>query len=126
MRRSIGVVWVALLLTMAGVALAGTEKGYFGLTVDVRGSGSVLTPTLEAITIKQVVAGSPAAIAGIVVGDQILEVDGHAVQGSRPDDIVRLMQKQAGQSLTLELRRESGDVYSVTLVAVTRAEIEKL
>jgi C-terminal processing protease CtpA/Prc len=115
-----------LLLTMAAVASAQAEKGYFGLTVDARGTGSGVNPTLAAITVMQVVARSPAATAGIVVGDQILEVEGHAVPGSRPDDIVRLMQKQAGQSLTLKLRRESGAVYSVTLVAVTRAEIEKL
>lgn len=126
MQTSTRAIWFVALLAMAAVAVATTEKGYFGLTVDVRGTRLTLNPTLETATVKQVVAGSPAARAGIVAGDEILEVEGHVVAGSMSDEIVPLMVKQAGQSLTLKLRRVSGAVYSVTLVAVTRAEIERL
>ena len=126
MRTSTRAVWVVALLAMTAVAVATPEKGDLGLTVDVRGTRLSLNPTIETVTVKEVVAGSPAALAGIVAGDEILEVEGHVVAGSLSEEILPLMQKQAGQSLTLKLRHVSGAVYSVTLVAVTRAQIEQL
>ena len=125
MRRSMSAVCLMLFLAIASVAVANAEQGYFGLTVNVDGTGFFLNPTIKTATIKQVAAGSPAATAGIVAGDEILEVEGHAVPGSKADAIAPLMVKGVGQPLTLKRRRSSGAVYSVTLVAIARAQIER-
>jgi C-terminal processing protease CtpA/Prc len=90
-----------LFLAIASVAVANADEGYFGLTVNVDGT------------------------AGIVAGDEILEVEGHVFPGSKADAIAPLMEKAVGQPLTLKLRRSSGVVYSVALVAIARSQIEK-
>ena len=46
-------------------------------------------------------------------------------RGSKADAIAPLMEKGVGQPLTLKLRRSSGAVYSVTLVAIARAQFER-
>ena len=125
MRRSMNAVWLMLLLAIATATVAKAQEGYFGLTVDVDGTGFFLNPTITTATIKKVAAGSPAATAGIVAGDEILEVEGHAVPGAKADSIAPLMEKGVGQSLTLKLRRSSGAAYSVTLVAIARPQIER-
>ena len=99
MRRTMSAVWRMLLVAIATVAVAKSEQGHFGLTVNVGGT------------------------AGIVAADKFLEVEGHAVPGSRADAIAPLMEKGVGQSLTPKLRRSSGAVYSVTLVAIARTQI---
>ena len=125
MRRSMNAVWLMLFVALATLAVAKAEQGYFGLTVKVDGTGFFLNPTIKTATIKQVAAGSPAATAGIVAGDEILEVEGHVVPGSKADAIAPLTEKGVGQSLMLKLRRSSGAVYSVTLAAIARSQIEK-
>ena len=117
-----------LLLAIAAMAVAKAEQGYVGLTVDVDGTGFLLNPTITTATVKQVVAGSPAGTADIEAGDEILEVEGRAVPGSRADAVAPLMENGVGQSLTLKLRRSNGAVYAVyavTLVATARAQIER-
>jgi len=45
--------------------------------------------------------GSPAARAGVLVGDVILEFDGRAVES--PEDLLELLVGRAGQTVTLRI-----------------------
>lgn len=98
---------------------ADAAKGFFGFVLSVDASG-VLHPTINSITVKAIVPNSPAAHSGIKIGDQIFEVAGHAVAGSKASTLQPLMQKQVGQPLDLRLKHPDGTKYDVTLVAVAK------
>jgi S1-C subfamily serine protease len=74
--------------------------------------------SVEAL-VGEVVAGSPAAVAGIAQGDAVLSVDGTALTagGSLAGEIGK---KKPGDKVTLEVRRSSGSVdkVEVTLAAL--------
>ena len=60
--------------------------------------------TDEALLIVAVTAGSPAAAAGVMIGDVLLEFDGHPV--SAPDDLLELLVgDRVGRPVTLRLLR---------------------
>ncbi len=112
--------WV---LAMPRTALAQDDPkpGSFGFSIDVDGEGFFLNPTLKSVTIKSVVPGRPAFDAGIKAGDQVLQVEGKPVAGAKARDLEPHMKKNVGEKLNLRLRRPSGEVYSVTLVAAPKA-----
>lgn len=96
------------------------KPGTLGFAVDIEGEGSFFNPTLKTVTIKSVVPGGPAATAGIKPGDQIVEVEGRQVTGSKAGELQPLMRKNAGEALALRLRKPSGEVYAVALVAAPK------
>lgn len=60
------------------------------------------------VRVRRVVRRSPAARAGLLAGDLIHRIDGHAV--SRPEDVVRLVgARAAGERVSVALRRGSSD-----------------
>jgi C-terminal processing protease CtpA/Prc len=99
------------------VAVAEESRGIFGLTVKVDSDG-IFNPTLKSVLIQSVQSGMPAALAGIVAGDSILEVEGNKVAGAKASTMADRMNKKPGEQVTLKLRRASGEAYEVTLVAV--------
>ena len=96
------------------------KPGTLGFAIDVDGEGFFLNPTLKTVTIKSVVPGRPAATAGIMPGDQIVEVEGRQVTGTKARELQPLMKKNAGETLALRLRKPSGEVYAVSLVAAPK------
>ena len=96
------------------------QAGVFGFGVSIDGEGFFLNPTLKTVTIKNLPPGLPAALAGIAAGDQLVEVEGRAVAGEKAKELEPLLKKDAGQTLTLRLKRQSGEFYSVTMVAVRK------
>ena len=70
--------------------------------------------------IVAVEADGPAEAAGILVGDALLAVDGHATQSA--EQLVRLLNRAgtAGQQRTLEALR-GGQRITITLTPVMRA-----
>lgn len=122
MLRRIVFLTVAALLSypIAREAQAEPAPGTFGFAIDVDGEGFFLNPTLKTVTIKSVVPGRPAATAGIKPGDQIVEVEGRQVSGAKARDLQPLMKKNVGETLALRLRKPSGDLYVVSLMAVPR------
>ena len=99
---------------------AGTDKGWFGLVVNVDGSGFSFNPVLRSVTISKVIAGSPAATQGLASGDQVTEVEGLVVAGRRAKEVELVMQKSVGETLHLRLKRPNGEVYSAVLVAAAK------
>ena len=110
---------LALMLSLSPAVWAG-EKGYFGFALNISSEGMFWNPTLLSVKIATVSPKSPAAEAGIVTGDEILEVAGKPVPGAKGNELKAHVQKDIGQSLELKLRRANGDVANVTLVAAAK------
>jgi carboxyl-terminal processing protease len=120
-RRTLLSALIAVVASLPAMpAQADTRPGSFGFSVDVEGEGFFLDPTLKAVTIKSVVPGRPAAEAGIKPGDQVVEVEGRPVVGAKARDLQPLLKKNAGETLSLRLRRPGGVVYLVSLVAAPK------
>lgn len=107
------------LLGLAPVAGADEPKGTFGFAAAVDVDG-VFSPSLKSASVASVQAGLPAALAGVVAGDEIVEVEGEKVAGAKASAMADRMRKRPGEKVTLKLRRAAGDVVVVTLVAVAR------
>ena len=90
------------------------------MAVEVDGEGFFLNPTLKTVTVKSVVPGRPASVAGIKPGDQIIEVDGKLVAGAKARDLEPLMKKNVGEKLSLRVQRTSGEILAVTMVAAAK------
>ena len=72
----------------------------------------------EALLVTGVTSGSPAAAAGMLVGDVIFEFDGHPVES--PEDLLDLlMGDRVGRQLTLRARR-GGAVVDLTVTVGER------
>ncbi len=111
----------AMLLALTlSPARADDAKGFFGLEVAVDGEGFFLNPTLRTITIQKVVPKSPAAQAGIAAGDQIIEVEGRTVAGTKGRALEPLMRKKVGEALHLLLKRPNGGSFKATLIAIAK------
>ena len=106
-------------LVLSGGAMAG-ERGYFGFAPEVSAGGFFLNPTVKRIAIHSVAPESPAARGGIHAGDEVVDVEGVAVVGSKALKLRSLAEREVGQTLHLRLRRPDGAVYAVALVAVKR------
>lgn len=106
---------------LACVAFQGwtAERGYFGFSPRVATSGFFLDPTVERISIAEVVPGSPAQRAGLRAGDEVLEVEGKAVAGMKARRVRELASRGVGESLHLVLRRD-GERLELTMTAVAR------
>ncbi len=72
------------------------------------------SPGAEAVTIADVVADSPAAEAGLEVGDEITAIGAQAVLGLSADDIQELLEGEPGDKLYLTVRRQ-GDTFERVL-----------
>jgi S1-C subfamily serine protease len=73
----------------------------------------------RAIRISEVMAGGPAAQAGLLAGDIVLSVDGVAIEGA--DDLIRLLNaERIGRATTVTILR-GGAVDKKTVVPVERA-----
>ena len=110
---------LALLFSLSSAVWAG-EKGYFGFALSINAEGMFWNPTLRAVKIATVAPQSPAAEAGMVTGDEILEVAGKPVPGAKGNDLKAHVEKDIGQALHLKLRRANGEVAAVTLVAAAK------
>ncbi len=111
---------VMLLVLTLSPAQGEEARGYFGLGVSIDGEGFFLNPTLRSVTIQKVAPKSPAASAGIVPGDQIVEVEGRAIAGTKARELEPLMRKKVGQTLHLLLKHPSGGSFKANLIAVAK------
>jgi len=95
-------------MTALPVLAANSEKNFGGVGID-----GVASPDGQ-IAVRQLVAGGPAHVAGIRVGDVITQIDGKPTRGS---DFRQMVQKRlrgtAGTSVVLKVRR-SGEEKELT------------
>jgi C-terminal processing protease CtpA/Prc len=103
-------------LTALSALAANSEKNFGGVGID-----GVAEPDGQ-ITVRQLVAGGPAHVAGIRVGDVITHIDGKPTRGS---DFRQMVDKRlrgiAGTSVVLKVRRE-GEEKALTF-AVQRKQL---
>lgn len=79
------------------------------------GVGIQITVTEDEIVVVSPIDGSPAKEAGIQSGDAIIRIDGKVYTGSDLDDAVDYMRGEAGQPVTLTIRRD-GEELDFTII----------
>lgn len=93
-----------------------------GINIKVEGDRAFWNPTLKSVKVAKVVAGSPAEKAEVAVGDSIVEIEGRQVVGAKANDLRPQMQFAVGQQVKLMVKKPSGEVRAVVVVAGTRRE----
>lgn len=83
------------------------------------GVGIMLSQDGERTLVKMPLAGGPAAKAGVIAGEEILEVDGTAVTGMRLSDLVRLIRGKIGTKVTLTLKSDDQELREVEITRAT-------
>ncbi len=110
----------ALLALPAG-ARAGKPEGYLGLALSVRTESWLSTnPTLVALTVAKVEPGSPAALAGVTAGEQVMRVEDIEVAGAKANTLRPLMNRKVGESTTLVFKRADGGLYTTRITSVAK------
>lgn len=115
---------LAVTLGAAVAAWAG-DRGFFGFALRTEFDGSFWNPVLAVASVAEVAPGSATARGGVAVGDLLLELEGISVPGAKDESLKQLkamLEKDAhvGDRLRMQLRRASGEIYSVVLVAEPR------
>ena len=119
-KKSLGNAVLAIgLLTNAAAAHAG-DKGYFGFAMSVDADSFSFNPTLKSVTVDKVAPGSPAESAGLVKGDQFVEVEGRVVAGSKANDLKPHLSKNVGETINLKVRKASGEIVQISLTAARK------
>ena len=115
--------WPALLALALALALtcalpaAAAERGWFGIGVNIDAEGDAASRVVRTVTIQSVAPQSPAARAGLAVGDVILEADNLPLAGLKMSELREAMAKAVGETLHLKVRR-ADTVRVVALTAV--------
>lgn len=109
-----------LAVTISARADAAEEKGYFGFKLAVETSGFVLNPTVKFVKVKSVAQNSPAAAQHLSIGDEIVEAEGRPVPGGKALELRPILQKRAGETVHLRLKRANGETYSAAITAIKR------
>ena len=112
--------FTALLVTCS-LCYAG-EKGYLGITFSVEGTGTFLNPVLKTIRIDKVTPNSPAARSGIETGDLLVEIEGHTVDGAKANELKPYMDREIGQTVHLVVKKASGELKGLSIVAGPKPE----
>jgi C-terminal processing protease CtpA/Prc len=115
-RRSFLIVFGAAAILLLPLALHAAEKGWFGFALNIDSEG-ILSPTLRSIKIEKIFPASPAAKAGLSVGDSIVEIQGITVEGAKANALKVAMQKSVGETLRFKFKRGTGAPQDVSLVA---------
>ncbi|UXA55377.1 PDZ domain-containing protein [Xanthomonas prunicola] len=82
--------------------------------------GFSFNPTLTSVTIDSVKPASPAATAGLQVGDAIVSAQGITVAGSKADVLKQAVNRKVGQTLRFVIVRGAAKPREVKLVAARR------
>jgi C-terminal processing protease CtpA/Prc len=126
MKTPIKNICVSLVITLGLLTLVpashASEKGYLGLAIAVDGEGFFLNPTLKTVTVQKVTPNSPAARAGIEVGDQIMEIEGKKVIGAKANDLKPYMEREAGAQLRMVIKKASGELSQLSVVLAQRPQ----
>ena len=113
--RSLSKVALAALLLFIGMPLCHAgEGGRLGFSINVE-ADSIFNPVVTKIVVTGVKPGLLAATAGIVDGDEIIQIEGHPVVGSHAKELQPLMKFGAGETRTLRLKHAGGKEYEAKL-----------
>ncbi len=107
-------------MTLWALRASASEQGFLGISVYIDGDQFIPNQKVKSVVINRLVAHSPAHKAGLQLGDELLEVDGTKIPGSRMSEIRPLLDKRAGQTITLVVKRKTGHTQSYSVVLATR------
>ncbi len=112
--------YLSSLFALCSVANAvAAASGWFGLKLNVDADG-FFNPIVRSITIEMVDPGSPAAKAGLAVGDAVVEVQGVKVVGAKASELKPVLQMSVGQTLRLKIAHGSAPPKEVVLTAAPK------
>jgi S1-C subfamily serine protease len=123
--RGLGVVIPAAIAWKTAATLVehgSVKRGYLGIAAQAVRLPDDQRPAPDrstALLAIGITAGSPAAAAGVLVGDVILEFDGRAVEA--PEDLLDLLVGRAGQTVTLRVAR-GGSRQDVAVLVGERSD----
>jgi carboxyl-terminal processing protease len=80
------------------------------------GIGIIIAPMNGTIFITSVVDGSPAAKAGIRVGDTIVAIKGVSIRNKAYEEVKELLKGPSGTKLTLEVVHPGAQVFTATIL----------
>ncbi len=119
--RGLGVVIPAAIAWTTAAHLlehGGLKRGYLGVAgqaVRLTAAQQALTGTAEGLLVAAVTEGGPAAAAGMLVGDVLLEFDGHAVES--PEALLDVLtDTTVGRQVSARVVRGGGVVDVMLLV----------
>lgn len=116
LKRSLLFPLACLLLLLPLTSQAAVNNG-LGFRAHVEADGT-FRPRLVRVTVTSVRRGSPAAAAGLTVGDQIIEANGVTILGAPVLRTSKLISETApGEFLLLTVKRGPGIVINIPLVA---------
>ncbi len=101
-------------------AICAAEPGFLGIRISIDGEGFVANRIVKTVRVERVVPYSPAARAGIGLGDEIVEVDNRTVRGARVSELQPLLDRQAGYVLRIVVRKPSGQLVELRPVLAER------
>jgi C-terminal processing protease CtpA/Prc len=106
-----------LLLSVTVLGSSGSQavEAKVGIAITVEGEGFFLNPIVSKIRVKEVEKPSLAEAAGIVAGDEIIQIDGQPVAGKRALDLKAYMKFNPGETRTLRLKHENGDQFDARI-----------
>lgn len=102
------------------------NRGFLGVVLEELGEGEAKAlglPSTNGALVSDVVAGSPAAQAGIRRGDVILKVNGQAVRDNQ-DCLRKIALLRPGQTAALEIWRNSKAIVVNVTIAVRTVSVE--
>lgn len=111
---------LTLLTGVASIAHAASEKGWFGFGLTVEADGLFFNPTLRVVKINSVVPSSPAASAGLLVGDLVLEVQGILVAGSKANTLKAASRRSVGETLRIQVKSGAAEPYELSIIAIAK------
>jgi C-terminal processing protease CtpA/Prc len=107
----------ALLLCVAAFAshAAHAVEAKVGIAITVEGEGFFLNPIVSRIRVKEVEKASLAEAAGIVAGDEIIQIEGRPVAGRRALDLKPYLEFKPGETRSLRIKHENGDQFDARI-----------
>jgi S1-C subfamily serine protease len=119
--RGLGVIIPAAIAWKTAATLrehGGLKRGYLGIAGQPVALSEQQRTTLgrdDGLLVMGVTSASPAAAAGVLVGDVVLEFDGHSIHS--PEDLLDLLLgDRVGRSVTLRLHRGGSSVDTQVVV----------
>ena len=108
---------LVLALAVATTPASAQTKPRLGFSTAVSVSGEA-NPTIGKLTVSSVAKGSPAEIAGLRQGDEILEVNGKPAVGTPAADLAASIKgTQSGAHLRFKVKRADGTMAAIDIVA---------
>jgi C-terminal processing protease CtpA/Prc len=97
-----------LVIFMFSTSTYAEEKGRLGFSVEVAVEG-FFSPKLSKVVVKEVFENSPAAMAGIIAGQEILSIDGCEIPGCPAGKAKKLMKRNSGDILPILVKKMDGN-----------------